>query len=81
MAGHYAAGYCLGTLFVKGYDAAKRRRQLLWMGSAAIIIFLVAAGSMFMATCSNGRNKKIPPAQCFRFLMLQNTRRHCYISV
>jgi uncharacterized membrane protein len=35
-------GYCLGTLFVKGYDAAKRRRQLLWMGSAAIVIFLVA---------------------------------------
>jgi uncharacterized membrane protein len=35
-------GYCLGTLFVKGYDAAKRRRQLVWMGSAAIVVFLIA---------------------------------------
>jgi uncharacterized membrane protein len=34
-------GYCLGSLFVPGYDAAKRRRQLVWMGSLAILVFFV----------------------------------------
>jgi uncharacterized membrane protein len=33
-------GYCLGSLYINGYDAAKRRRILVQVGVAAIIIFL-----------------------------------------
>ncbi len=34
-------GYCLGSLFVPGYDAAKRRRKLIWMGSLVTLSFFV----------------------------------------
>jgi uncharacterized membrane protein len=34
-------GYCLGSLFKPGYDAAVRRSKLLWMGSLAILAFFV----------------------------------------
>jgi uncharacterized membrane protein len=34
-------GYCLGCLFTNGYDAIKRRRKLVWMGSLAILVFII----------------------------------------
>ncbi|MDB5211744.1 MAG: hypothetical protein JWQ30_2571, partial [Sediminibacterium sp.] len=34
-------GYCLGSLFVSGYDAKKRRRKLVLMGSLAILAFVI----------------------------------------
>jgi len=34
-------GYCMGTLYVQGYDPVKRRRKLLWMGAIAIVTFLL----------------------------------------
>ncbi len=34
-------GYCLGSLFVKGYDPAKRRSKLLGFGITAVIVFFV----------------------------------------
>jgi uncharacterized membrane protein len=34
-------GYCLGTWYVKDYNATKRRKQLLTLGSFAIIAFAV----------------------------------------
>lgn len=34
-------GYCLGSLYVNGYDAAKRRRTLLIAGSVITIAFFV----------------------------------------
>jgi len=34
-------GYCLGSLYTPGYDAAKRRSKLVWMGISAILFFLV----------------------------------------
>lgn len=34
-------GYCLGSLFVNGYDAIKRRRKLIWMGSLTILFFVI----------------------------------------
>lgn len=34
-------GYCMGSLFVNGYDAVKRRRKLLLMGTITILVFLV----------------------------------------
>ena len=34
-------GYCLGALFVPGYDAVKRRRKLVWMGLMATVVFIL----------------------------------------
>ena len=34
-------GYCMGSLFVPGYDATKRRRQLVWMGLIATVVFIL----------------------------------------
>lgn len=34
-------GYCLGSLYVKGYDAVKRRKLLVFMGIAAIAVFIL----------------------------------------
>jgi uncharacterized membrane protein len=34
-------GYCLGSLFVSDYDAAKRRKQLVQIGLTAVIVFFV----------------------------------------
>ena len=35
------SGICLGSLFVPGFDGAKRRRQLVWMGSLAMLVFIL----------------------------------------
>lgn len=34
-------GYCLGSLYKPGYDAAKRRRKLVAYGISAIVVFVV----------------------------------------
>jgi uncharacterized membrane protein len=34
-------GYCLGSLYVNGYDAVKRRRKLIIFGSLGIAAFLI----------------------------------------
>ncbi|MBV9987844.1 MAG: DUF1624 domain-containing protein [Chitinophagaceae bacterium] len=34
-------GYCLGSLYVKGYDAAKRRRILVTVGLSALAVFFI----------------------------------------
>ncbi|NCI50835.1 DUF1624 domain-containing protein [Sediminibacterium roseum] len=34
-------GYCLGSLYKPGYDAAKRRRKLIAYGLSAIVVFVV----------------------------------------
>ncbi|KAA2238521.1 DUF1624 domain-containing protein [Chitinophaga agrisoli] len=39
--GVMAAGYGLGSLFRHGYDAAKRKHVLRYVGAAAILLFLV----------------------------------------
>ncbi len=39
--GVMAAGYGLGSLFRPGYDAAKRKRLLRYVGAGAILLFLV----------------------------------------
>jgi len=42
--GVMALGYCLGELFSSGYDAAKRRRLLLMVGSCSLILFIILRG-------------------------------------
>ena len=34
-------GYCLGSLYVQGYDHDKRRRTLLWIGFSAVFAFFI----------------------------------------
>jgi uncharacterized membrane protein len=40
-AGVMALGYCLGFLFAKGYDPAKRKKILLRLGTASLILFVI----------------------------------------
>jgi len=39
--GLMALGYCFGSLYVQGYDAEKRRRVLLYIGTVAIALFII----------------------------------------
>ena len=39
--GLMVAGYCVGKLYVRDYNAKKRRRTLLLMGQGAILLFLI----------------------------------------
>ena len=39
--GVMALGYCLGSLYTSDYDPSKRKKILLWIGSSAILLFLV----------------------------------------
>jgi uncharacterized membrane protein len=39
--GVMALGYCLGNIYEKEMDALKRKRWLLWMGAAAIVLFML----------------------------------------
>ncbi len=39
-----ALGYVFGTLYRPGFDAGKRRKWLLWTGTAAILFFLILRG-------------------------------------
>jgi len=34
-------GYCLGSLYVNGFDAVKRRRRLVGIGAATILVFFL----------------------------------------
>jgi uncharacterized membrane protein len=43
-AGVMALGYCLGGIFGKGYHAARRKKILLLLGSACLLIFVVNRG-------------------------------------
>jgi uncharacterized membrane protein len=39
--GVMSAGYCVGRLYARDYDAGKRRRTLLWSGIIAVVVFVV----------------------------------------
>jgi uncharacterized membrane protein len=43
-AGVMALGYCLGEIFAKGFDTSKRKRILLQLGTASIILFIIIRG-------------------------------------
>jgi uncharacterized membrane protein len=42
--GVMALGYCLGSVFANGFDAAKRKKILLWLGSASLVLFIILRG-------------------------------------
>jgi uncharacterized membrane protein len=39
--GIMALGYCFGSFYAKGYDAAKRKKNLLLLGSSVILLFII----------------------------------------
>ncbi len=39
--GIMASGYCLGSLYVPGYDPAKRKKTLICLGLGSVILFIV----------------------------------------
>jgi uncharacterized membrane protein len=43
-AGVMALGYCLGTLFANGFDAAKRKKILLQIGTTSLLLFIILRG-------------------------------------
>ena len=44
LVGLMALGYVTGTLYQPGYDAARRRKWLLWTGMVAMLLFLLLRG-------------------------------------
>jgi uncharacterized membrane protein len=44
LVGLMALGYVFGTLYQPAYDAGRRRKWLLWTGTAAILSFLILRG-------------------------------------
>jgi uncharacterized membrane protein len=39
--GVMALGYCLGNIFITGFDAAKRKRILIYIGSLSLVLFII----------------------------------------
>jgi uncharacterized membrane protein len=39
--GLMALGYCLGNIFTAGFDAEKRKRILIYSGSASVLLFII----------------------------------------
>ena len=82
--GIMALGYCFGALYKKGMDAALRKKYLLIMGSAAILLFLVMRGinfygdmvpwssqkSFILTICSFLNVTKYPPSLLYALMTL-----------
>jgi uncharacterized membrane protein len=39
--GLMALGYCIGNIFIAGFNPAKRKRILIYLGSASVLLFIV----------------------------------------
>jgi uncharacterized membrane protein len=82
--GIMSLGYCFGQLYKKGTDAAVRKKYLLKIGSAAIILFLLLRGlnmygdkspwilqsSFVMTICSFLNTTKYPPSLLYTLMTL-----------
>lgn len=44
LVGLIALGYVFGVLYQSGFEAARRRKTLLWIGTAAVLSFLILRG-------------------------------------
>jgi uncharacterized membrane protein len=82
--GIMALGYCFGSLYKKGMDAALRKKYLLITGSAAIALFLLLRGinmygdmkpwsaqsSFLLTICSFLNVTKYPPSLLYTLMTL-----------
>jgi len=71
--GIIALGYCLGSLYTSEFDPAKRKKMLLWMGSAAILLFLVLRATNFYGDSALWSSKSSP---LFTFLSFLNVTKY-----
>ena len=82
--GIMALGYCFGGLYRKGMDAVARKKQLLIIGSGAILLFLLLRAinlygdkspwaihsSFIMTICSFFNTTKYPPSLMYALMTL-----------
>jgi uncharacterized membrane protein len=71
--GVMALGYCLGELFSSGYDAAKRRKLLLMIGSCSLILFIILRG---INAYGNPKPWIGQPSAIFSFLSFINVTKY-----
>jgi uncharacterized membrane protein len=66
-------GYCLGVWYASGYDAAKRKKQLLITGSAALLLFIILRFSNLYGDPVQWSTQKNP---VFTFLSFINVNKY-----
>jgi uncharacterized membrane protein len=71
--GVMALGYCLGELYSSGYDAVKRRKLLLTIGSCSLILFVILRG---INAYGNLKPWQEQPSAIFSFLSFMNVTKY-----
>jgi uncharacterized membrane protein len=71
--GIMATGYCLGRLYVPGYDPEKRKYALLSLGSAAIVLFAILRSGNFYGDAAHWSVQK---NAVFSFLSFLNVTKY-----
>jgi len=71
--GIMATGYCFGTLYAPGYNAAKRKRTLIYLGTGAIALFILLRGANIYGEPAHWSTQKDP---LFSFLSFLNTSKY-----
>jgi len=71
--GIMATGYCFGTLYAPGYDAAQRKRTLIYLGAGATALFIIVRGINLYGDPSHWSAQKDP---LFSFLSFLNTSKY-----
>ena len=66
-------GYCLGNFYIASFDAAKRKKILLQMGIAAIVLFILLRSGNFYGDAQHWEKQSSP---LFTFLSFMNTSKY-----
>lgn len=56
--GIIALGYCLGSLYTPGYDAAKRKKTLMQLGVGAIVLFILLRSGNWYGDAAHWSSQK-----------------------
>lgn len=68
-----ALGYCLGSLYQPGFDKAKRKRTLIWIGTSCILLFVVLR---LFNLYGDSAPWSAQPTGLFSFLSFLNTSKY-----